>query len=139
MDCNTAQESLLESLVEAPGADRRLAMESHIATCGVCGRFAEVHRRLDSRLAAAMPVGSLSAGFRTAVREKIRREAAWAWPDTLPDIAHLIGCALATGVSAILAPEHAKTVLLLGSAFTGVTYFVQAVLRSSLERAEGDV
>src|SRR5213593_488816 len=99
MDCQEAQESILESLVEPLGAERRRAMDNHIATCGTCRSFAEIQLVLDARLAAAVPTVRLSAGFRTSLRKRIRRDPVSAWPDFLPDLAHLAGCSVATGVS----------------------------------------
>ena len=75
MDCQEAQESILESLVQPLGTDRRQATNNHIATCGSCRSFAQIQRVLDARLAAAVQVADLSAGFRTSLRERIRRES----------------------------------------------------------------
>ena len=138
MDCQEAQESIVASLVEPLAADRRQAMENHVATCEACRRFAEVQRALDARLAAAMPATCLSDAFRASLRERIRRDPAAAWPDFLPELAHLAGCSVAVAVSVSLLPLPPGTVILAGAAFTGATYFLQAVLRTSLEGLEGD-
>src|SRR6266542_3234498 len=138
MNCQEARESILELLVEPIGADRRRAMENHVATCGTCRGFAEMQRVLDARLTAALPAARLSATFRTGLREKIRRDPASAWPDFLPEIAHLAGCAAAIGMSVFLLPLPAGSVILAGAAFAGVTYFLQSVLRTCLEGLEGD-
>jgi len=138
MDCQEVQESILESLAEPLGADRRLATEDHIATCETCRSFAEIQRELDARLAAATPTMCLSAGFRTSVRKRIRRDLVSAWPDFLPELAHLAGCLVAIGVSVFLLPLPAGTVIMAGAAFTGLTYFLQTVLRTSLDGLEGD-
>ena len=138
MDCQEAQESILESLVEPLGTDQRQDMDNHIATFGSCRSFAEIQRVLDARLAAAVPTARLSASFRTSIREKIRRDPASAWPDFLPDLAHLAGCSVATGVSVFLFPLSAGSVILAGAAFTGLTFFLQAVLRDSLDGLDGD-
>ena len=68
----------------------------------------------------------------------MRRDPVPVWPDFLPDLAHLAGCAVATGVAAFVLPVPAASVILAGAAFTGVTYFLQTVLRTSLEWLEGD-
>ena len=138
MDCQEVQESILESLAEPLGADRRLATEDHIATCETCRGFAEIQRELDARLAAATPTMCLSAGFRTSLRKRIRRDLVSAWPDFLPELAHLAGCVVAIGGSVFLLPLPARAVILAGAAFTGLTYFLQTVLRTSLEGMEGD-
>src|SRR5882724_8299938 len=100
MNCDEVRETLLDSV-----AERRLEMETHIGTCEECARFARVQRMLDARLTAAVPVASLSPGFRTSLRKKLRQEPASAWPESLPDIAHLAGCVLATALSLILLPQ----------------------------------
>ena len=138
MDCRETQESMLESLVEPIETGRRQAMENHIATCENCRDFAELQHTLDTRLAAALPPACPSADFRAALRKRIRRDPVPVWPDFLPDLAHLAGCALATGVAAFVLPVPAVSVILAGAAFTGVTYFLQTVLRTSLEWLEGD-
>ncbi len=99
MDCQEAQERILEAFVEPLGADQRQSVDNHIATCGTCRSFAEIQRVLDARLVAAVPTARLSAGFRTSLRERIRRDPVSAWPDFLPDLAHLAGCSVATGVA----------------------------------------
>jgi hypothetical protein len=138
MDCQEAQERILEALVEPLGADQRQVMDNHIATCGTCRRFAEIQRVLDARLVAAVPAARLSAGFRTSLRERIQRDPVSAWPDFLPDLAHLAGCSVATGVAVFLLPLPAGSVILAGAALTGLTFFLQAVLRASLDGLEGD-
>src|SRR6266478_6574197 len=139
MDCRETQESILESLVEPLGDDRRRAMENHLAICGACRGFAEIQRALDARLVAATPDVRLSADFRRSLREKIRRDSVWAWPDFLPELAHLAGCSVATGVSVFVLPLPAGSVIVAGAVFTVVTYFLQTVLRTSLEELEADV
>jgi hypothetical protein len=136
MHCHEAQEMILESLVEPLGTEQRMALERHLCTCPTCGVFAEVHLALDTQLAAAVPRARLSPGFRTSLKQKIRNESVSAWPDFLPDLAHLIGCAFATVLLLFVLRGHAATVILAGVLFTAVTYFVQAILRSSSEEAD---
>ncbi len=52
------------------------------------------------------------------------RDPGLAWPDFLPDLAHLAGCAFAIVLSLFLLPRYAGTVLSAGVAFTAVTYFL---------------
>jgi hypothetical protein len=139
MDCRKAQESILASLVEPLEAGQHQAMEDHLADCGACRRFAEVQRALDARLAAAVPAACLSAGFRASLRARIRRDPVSAWPDFLPEVAHLAGCSIAVGLAVVLLPLPAGNVILAGVVFTGLTYLLQAVVRTSLEEPEGDV
>jgi len=127
---------MLDSLAGVLPAERHLVLEGHIAGCEVCRRFAEVQRMLDVRLIAAMPVLSLSPRFRTSLQERLRQHVMSGWPEYLPDIAHLIGCVFAITLLLLLLPQYSKTVVYVGLGFTAVTYFFQAVLRSSLERLD---
>jgi hypothetical protein len=135
MNCEEAREMLLDSLAGPIAADIDL-MKNHIASCETCQRFAEVQRSLDARLTAAVPVVSLSSGFRSSLRTRLSERHPRTWPEYLPDIAHLTGCALAITLLLLVMPQFSRTVLLAGTGFTAVTYFLQAVLRSSLERLE---
>lgn len=136
MSCEEAQETLLDSLDGPIAVEVYLAMEDHIASCEACRRFDQVQRSLDSRLAAALPVMSLSPGFRSSLRMRLNDHQSSTWPESLPDIAHLAGCALAMALLLLVMPQYSRAVLLAGTGFTLVTYFLQAVLRSSLEKLE---
>jgi hypothetical protein len=138
MDCQEAQESILDEFEEPRATDRRLAVEIHIVSCETCRRFAKLQRVLDQRLAAAMPMACLRPGFRKAVTERIHNDPVTTWPDFLPDVAHIFGCALAIVLMLFLLPRHSETIVLTGAAFTAVTYFLQAAIRSSLDTLEGD-
>ncbi len=135
MNCKEAQDALLDALLEPISDARRELLEHHLAGCANCRRFAAVQQHLDARLAAAVPAGVLSADFRRSLRGKLHdRPAPAVWPDYLPDVAHLAGCGLAIALLLLFLPQYSKTVLTAGAGFTAVTYFSQAVLRSSLER-----
>jgi anti-sigma factor RsiW len=136
MKCEDVWEILLDSLAGQIPDERRLPMENHIAGCEACRRFAEVQRTLDARLTAAVPAVSLSSGFRSALRGRLDDRRISSWPEFLPDLAHLVGCLLAIALLLLVTPQHSRTVLLAGTGFTAVTYFLQAVLRSSLEKPE---
>ena len=136
MNCEEVRQTLLNSLAGSISAERHLPMENHIATCNGCRRFAEVQRMLDDRLTAAVPAVCLSPQFRSSLREKCRDHAIPGWPEFLPDIAHLMGCALAIALLLLVMPQYSRVVVLAGLGFTAVTYFFQAELRSSLERLE---
>src|SRR3954451_10682360 len=138
MDCQEAQESILDAFVEPLAGERHLAVALHISGCETCRRFAELQGALDRRFAAAMPVACLSPGFRTALKEQIHHDPVTTWPDFLPDVAHITGCAFAVVVMLFLLPGQSGTVIVAGAAFTGVTYFLQAVLRSSMDGLEAD-
>ena len=75
----------------------------------------------------------LSADWRASLKKKIRRDPTATWPDFLPDFAHVLGCAAGTVMSFFFLPWDAKTILLAGTMFTAVTFFVQATLRTDTE------
>ena len=135
MNCEQARQTLLDSLDGSIAAER-LLMADHIATCEACRRFAEVQRALDARLTAAAAGASLSSGFRRSLQQKLNDSLVPAWPESLPDVAHIAGCGLAIVLLLLVMPQYSRTVLLAGAGFTVITYFLQAVLRSSLEKLE---
>jgi len=51
-------------------------------------------------------------------------------------LAHVVGCVCATALCFFMLPFPAGPVILAGLAFALVTYFIQAVLRGSLETLE---
>jgi hypothetical protein len=136
MNCEQAREILLNSLIEPVRAEVQSRMEDHLAGCETCRRFAGVQRSIDARLTATAPAVFLSAGFRSSLRERLDHHRVPNWPESLPDIAHLAGCALGLLLLLLILPQYSRTVLLAGSGFTVVTYFVQAVVRSSVDRLE---
>ena len=139
MNCEQVRETLLDSLIEPVRAEVHLLMEEHLAGCEACRRFADVQRTLDARLTETVRPVSLSPGFRSSLRERLDRRHIPSWPESLPDIAHLVGCALGIVLLLLIVPQYSRIVLLAGSGFTVVTYFVQAVVRSSLERLESNL
>jgi hypothetical protein len=136
MDCIRTRESILESLIEPLGTERRRAVDEHLAGCENCERFNVAQRRLDVLLAEAFPPVGPRPGFRSALKNRIRRDPVSSWPDFMPDLAHLIGCAAAIAILALALPIYWKTVVYAGGTFTGLTYFLQALLRSSLDSTE---
>jgi hypothetical protein len=130
MNCENARQALLDSLAGAIRAELHQLMENHVAGCEACRRFVEVQRVLDVRLKAAMPVVSLSSGFRSSLRARLSDHHIPGWPESLPDVAHLAGCALAILLLLVDLPQYSRTILLAGTGFTVVTYFIQAVLRA---------
>ncbi len=135
MNCEQAREILLDSLTLPIAVDVDALAENHIAGCEACRQFAQFQRSLDVRLTAAVPSAALSSGFRRSLRAGMDERPA-AWSEYLPDLAHLAGCALAIVLLLLVIPAYSKTILTAGAGFTVVTYFVQAALRSSLERLE---
>ena len=54
------------------------------------------------------------------------------------DAAHLAGCMCAIALCVLMLPFRPGPIVVAGLAFTLVTYFVQSVIRGSLETWEGD-
>lgn len=133
MDCREAQERLLESFDGALAPLEKSQLERHIAECPECAQFAVLQSQLDLRLNEAIAAPQLSPGFRASLRARIARERREPWPDWLPDVAHLAGCAVATGSCALLLPVPAPVVLGAGALVALVTYSVQTLLVSALE------
>jgi len=122
MNCDEAQLALLDLEVNSN-------VDAHVSTCDACRQFAQIQRELDARLTAAIPPLELSPKFAVQLRPHSR----WTWSESLPDIAHLIGCAAAMGTLAFVFPQYAKEVATAGSALTAGTWFLQAILRDRLE------
>jgi predicted anti-sigma-YlaC factor YlaD len=136
MDCQTAQELILESLAETRLAATTPELEIHLAGCEACRNFSETQRMLDLQLSAAISAPALSPAFRASLAKRVRSEPLSAWPDFLPDVAHITGCVCATALCLSILPFPAGSVMLAGLGFTLGTYFVQTVLRGSLEAWE---
>jgi hypothetical protein len=133
MDCQTAQEQILESLTGTRPAVGTPDLEIHLAGCEACRSFSETQFMLDLQLSAAISAPALSPAFRASLAKRVRREPLSVWPEFLPDVAHLVGCVCATALCLSLLPFPAGRVTLAGLGFTLVTYFVQSVIRGSLE------
>jgi anti-sigma factor RsiW len=136
MNCEQARQTLFDSLDGPITAERRLLLEDHISKCEACRRFAEVQRTIDARLTAAAPVACLSSGFRASLQQKLSDPIVPGRQESLPDIAHLAGCGLGILLLLAIMPQYSKIVLAGGLGFTGVTYFLQAVLRNALDNLE---
>jgi len=121
MNCEQTRQTLLDSLDGPITAQLRLLMENHIAACEECRWFAEVQRMVDARLTAAVPVASLSSGFRRSLQQKLNDPLVPTWPESLPDVAHLAGCAVAVLLLLLVMPRYSRTVLLAGGGFTVIT------------------
>jgi len=134
MNCEQVRQTVLGSFDGPIGAELRLALDDHLATCKACRRFAEVQHMIDARLTEALPPPSLSAGFRGSIQQKLADDrVAPIWSESLPDIAHLAGCSFGIILLLAVLPHYSRAILLAGGGFTLATYFLQAVLRRSLE------
>lgn len=129
MDCRQAQEEILEMFDGATSPD----LEAHLAACRECAAFLARQAALDRELSAMIEPPALSPGFRTGLRERIRRESPKIWPQALPDIVHVGSCLAATGICAVLLPFGAGPVLAAGVLVTAATYVPILAARLWLE------
>jgi hypothetical protein len=129
MDCREAREHILEGLADDTATQ-------HIDSCVQCRRFRETQAELDRQLSASISQPSLSPRFRAMLMKKIRAESSAAWPDFLPDVAHLAGGLGATLACLLIVPFGAGQVIAAGAAFTVGTYLLQCVVRDALENWE---
>jgi predicted anti-sigma-YlaC factor YlaD len=135
MNCEVARDIVLDALDGSVDSETRRLLDRHLAECAACQEFARAQYALDIRLAAALPPAVPSPALRVAVRANLPSRAS-IWADSLPDVAHVAGCALGVALLIVILPQYAGFVLQAGGAFTLVTFFLQAVLRSSLERLD---
>jgi hypothetical protein len=136
MDCQKAQELILESLADTRAGATTLELEIHLVGCEACRSFSETQFMLDLQLSAAISAPALSPAFRASLAKRVRREPLSVWPEVLPDVAHIAGCVCATALCLSILPVPAGSVMLAGLGFTLVTYFVQTVFRGALEAWE---
>lgn len=136
MNCREAQEQILEALTEPHLGQDSDVLDRHLGECDNCREFLETQRRLDLQLSLAISAPDLNPQFRDAVMARVRRQPHSLWPESLPDIAHLIGCFCATILCFWLLPFSAGSICLAGLVLSFATYFVQSVVRSALETWE---
>lgn len=133
MDCQDAQEKLLESFEGALSLDDWRQLEMHLIACPDCARFAELLKTLDLQLKQAITAPRLSPGFRAALQARIDRQPRGLWTHWLPDVAYLAASAAATLWCVVLLPFPASSVLWIGTLIAATGYSFQALLFSALE------
>jgi anti-sigma factor RsiW len=133
MDCQDAQEKLLESFDGALSPDDSRQLERHLAACPNCAKFGEVLKALDLQLKQAITAPRLSPGFRAALKARIDRQPRRLWTHWLPDVAYLAGSATAILWCVVLLPFPVSAVLWIGALIAAISYSFQALLFSALE------
>ncbi|HLG57023.1 MAG TPA: hypothetical protein VI485_16910 [Vicinamibacterales bacterium] len=136
MDCEHAQEHILESFLEARPGDVQAMVDAHVARCAACTAFAAKQRALDLGLTARLAPPAMSPRFRARLRERIRHDTRPAWPDLLPDAVHFASCGVATLVSLAVLPISAPVVLAIALAGTFLSHVVLTAAHDSLDGAE---
>ena len=138
MPCGDAHHLILQRVDGLLGDAMAELLDAHLADCADCAHFELQQLDLDRRLAAALPPVRLGPEFREAVRGRIAAaaESRQPWLEMMPDYAHLIGCALAITVCAILLPAYAWTILTTGAAIAAFTYVAQTLLSSAMNEMD---
>ena len=74
MDCQDVRDRILESLALPATADIKAAIARHLAGCPGCSDFARRQQLLDEGLTRTLVAPALGPAFRSALRDRIRRE-----------------------------------------------------------------
>ena len=136
MECQAAQEEILDSFEEAKSAGRQQELEAHLAECRDCAGFAARQKALDARLTQLLTTPQMSPAFRSALGRKIRREGAPFWSEALPDVLHFAGCGAATVLSAVVLPYAPSMVFAVGAAAALLTFLPLTAMRSLFAHSE---
>jgi anti-sigma factor RsiW len=128
MRCTHAQDLLLDELDGLLDPAERPELLRHLAGCEACREFADLHRQLDAELRTSLTVAGLDARFRPAVEKRLGRDP---WPEWLPDVAYLIGAALATAATVVALPFPASSTWWIGGALAALGFVVHSVLASA--------
>jgi anti-sigma factor RsiW len=136
MDCQRAQDEILESLLDTRPASVQAMVDAHIAGCTACATFAAKQRTLDRRLTSMLAPPPMPPRFRAALRERIRRDERPFWSDLLPDVIHFASCGVLTLLSLALIPVSAPVVLAVAAAATILSHVVLTAAHGSLDAAE---
>lgn len=136
MDCEEARERILNSLAEARPVGPSVDLSTHLSGCPTCRSFSEIQLMLDRQLTNLISEPAPAKEFRGALLKRVKREPLAVWAEFLPDLAHAIGCLVATTVCIVLLPIPAGLATLVGSALALSAYFVQTVFQGFLETWE---
>ena len=136
MDCDRAQEEILDSFDEATFREIQPETRAHLDGCTRCATFALSQKSLDMRLGTALRPPQLSPSFHSVLRERIRRDTRGVWPEALPDILHLVSCAVATLLCAVFVPSSSLAVFGTGTIITALTYLLMTAIRYSFDHLE---
>jgi len=133
MNCQDAEEKLLEGFDGALSPDDRRRLENHLTACPECTEFNNLLIALHVGLKEAITTPRLSAGFRTALHAKLDGHSRELWLDWLPDAAYVGGSVAAIVYCVCLLPFPASVVLWIGVLTAAIGYSFQALLLGSLE------
>jgi predicted anti-sigma-YlaC factor YlaD len=134
MDCDHAQDLVLDELDGTLDEAVRHRLRGHLEGCGPCQAFAALQRRLDRELEERAPAVALDAGFRRALDRRLA--AGQAWPEWLPELAYVVGAVLATGASVLAVPLPLSSTWWIGGALAGVGLLVHSLAAGALSVAD---
>ncbi len=138
MNCKEATERILDSLSGFPPVGTVSDRDAHLSGCPMCRTVLETHLALDRQLNTILSVPALRKEFRSDLLEAVSREPLSNWPAFLPDLAHAIGCVVATTVCIILLPIPIGMGSLIALAVALAAYFIQSLFQEFLETWEED-
>ena len=136
MDCERAQDEILEACDTARPAEVQAAVAAHVADCADCAVFARKQRTLDRQLASMLVSPQLTPRVRAAVRERVRGERQLFWSDLLPDLVHFASCGIVMVIGLVWLPISAPVVLSLGAIGTVLTHAALMAFHESLDAAD---
>ena len=133
MDCRTAREQILESLIDPLPTAASARLAAHCDGCQECTAFALEQQTLDARLTRLLVAGDVSPDFRRTLLSRTVERPRQNWRELVPDVVHFVTCGVATGCGAVLLPVDASLTLTAGFATAIVSYFVLAIARTMFE------
>jgi len=136
MDCERAQDEILEACDTARPAEVQAAVAAHVADCADCAAFARKQRTLDRQLTSMLVSLQLTPRVRAAVRERVRGERQLFWSDLLPDLVHFASCGIVMVIGLVWLPISAPVVLSLGAIGTVLTHAALMAFHESLDAAD---
>jgi hypothetical protein len=133
MDCNEAQERILDSFIGPLAPEVSRAVAAHCDACATCAAFAVQQQALDARLARFVVPANMSPAFRSALVRRMAAPPENGWREALPEIVHLISWGVATAAGAVMLPLSASVTVGAGLTAALVSYVIVALVRESLD------
>ena len=130
MDCTQARDLLLDELDAPLDPAARLEVLHHLDDCETCRAFAALQRQLDAELRDGVPALVPDAGFRRTL--DVRLAVRQPWPEWLPELAYVVGAALATAASVLALPFPVSSTWWIGSALAGFGLLVHSLVARAL-------
>lgn len=136
MDCQTAQEQILDPFDEPRSVGNQQAIDAHLANCLTCAGFAAKQKTIDARLNAMLTAPEMSPALRSFLLKRIRWERMRFWSEALPDIVHFASCAGATVVCSLIVPFGTAVIFAAGTITALLAYIMLTIVRDSLQDVE---